>query len=100
MTHAVNLKADRHPDVTALKSKPLIEPLRVDAGVMGEQLDQLAIPGARLRDRPLHELLADAAAAAIGGDADVLDQAARGPLRTQSWQDAKLQAADDRPALF
>ena len=33
-------------------------------------------------------------------DADVLDQAARGALRTQSRQDAELQAADHRPALL
>jgi len=39
-------------------------------------------------------------AAAVGGDADVLDQAARGALRAQSGQDAELQAAHNRPALF
>src|SRR5882757_2615228 len=91
---------DRHPDMATRKSEPLIEALRVDAAVMGEQFDQLAAAGAGLRQRPLHQLLADAAAAAIGGDADVLDQAARGALRAYSGQDAELQAADDRPALF
>ena len=39
-----------------LKPEPLVEPLRVEAGVMRQQLDQLASPGARLRDRPLHQL--------------------------------------------
>src|ERR1700704_3321057 len=67
----------------------------------GEQLDQLATPGAGFRDSPLHELLADAPAAAVAGDADVLEQAARGALRAQSRQDAELQAADPRAlALF
>src|SRR3981189_2135309 len=61
--------------------------------MMGEQLDQLATPGAGFRDSPLQELLADAPAAAVAGDADVLEQAARGALRTQSRQDAELQAA-------
>ena len=35
----------------------------------------------------------------MAGDADVLDQAARGALRAQPRQDAELQAADHRPAL-
>ena len=48
----------------------------------------------------MHQLLADAAAAAIGGDANVLDQGARGALRTQPGQDAKLQAADHGAALL
>src|ERR1700694_1514449 len=78
-----------------LKSQPYVEPLRIDPGVVRQQLDQLATLAARLRDRPLHQLLADAAAAAMGGDADVLDQAARGALRAQSRQDAEL--AGSRP---
>ena len=48
----------------------------------------------------LHELFADAATAAIGGDADVFDQAARRPLRAQARQDAELQAADDAARFF
>ena len=67
---------------------------------MGEQFDQLAAFAARLLDRPSDQLFADAAAAAIGGDADVLDQAARGTLRTQARQHAKLQATDDTAALL
>src|SRR5713226_5435645 len=78
-----------------LKSKPHVESLRIDAGIMREQLDQLAALLARLGDGPSHESLADAAAAAMAGDANVLDQAARGALRAQSRQDAELQAADD-----
>src|SRR6267142_2448275 len=66
---------DRHPDMAARKSEPLVEALRIDAGMMGQQFDQLAAPCAGFRQRPPHQLLADAAAAAIGGDADVLDQA-------------------------
>src|SRR5665647_1660081 len=93
-------KPQRHPDVTRLESEPLVEALRVDAGVVGEQFDQPAFTAARLRDRPLHQLLADAAAAAMGGDANVLDQRARGALRTQSRQDAKLQAADHGAVLL
>src|ERR1700681_202236 len=42
-----------------LKSQPYVEPLRIDPGVVREQLDQLATLAARLRDRPLHQLLAD-----------------------------------------
>src|ERR1700754_5346433 len=67
---------------------------------MGEQFDDLAALRTRALDGPTHELLADAAAAMIGGDADVLDQAARRPLRAQPWQDAKLQAADDTARLL
>src|SRR5258708_37661705 len=78
-----------------LKSQSRVESLRVDAGVMREQFDQLAAPGARFRDGPLHHALSDAAAAAMSGDANILDQAARGALRTQPRQDAELQATDD-----
>ena len=39
--------------------------------------------------------LADATAAAMAGNADILDQAARGALRAQPRQDAELQAAND-----
>ena len=76
------------------KSQPRIESLGVDAGFVGEQFDHLAALAARFHDGPLHQLLADPAAAALGGDANVLDQAARGALRAQSRQDAELQAAD------
>ena len=81
--------------MAARKSEPLVEALCVDAGVMREQLDQLAAFTPRFADRPLHELFADAAAAPIGGDAHVLDQPARGALRAQARQNAELQAADD-----
>ena len=86
--------------MAALKSEPLVKPLCIDAGVMGEQLDELAAFAARLLDRPSHELFADASAAAIGSDADVLDQTARGALRTQARHDAELQAADDATSFF
>src|SRR5260370_39129313 len=86
-----------HADMASPESEPLVKPLRIDARVMGEQFDQLAAFGARLSDGPLHQLFADAAAAATAGDANVLDQRARGALRTQSRQDAELQAADDGP---
>src|SRR6266480_6463680 len=83
-----------------LKSQPQVKSLRIDAAVMRQQLDQLATVGARLRNGPLHDLLADAAAAAMRGDANILDQAARGALRTQSRQDAELQAADNGAAFI
>src|SRR5215211_9454575 len=86
--------------MAARKSEPLVKALRIDAAVMSQQFDQLAAACAGVSERPLHQLLADAAAAAIGGNADVLDQAARGALRAYSGQDAKLQAADDRPTLL
>ena len=86
--------------MAASKSQPFVEALRIDAGVMGEQLDQLAAFAACFRHRPLHQLFADAAAAEMGSDADILDQAARGALRAQSGQDAELQAADHHPALL
>src|SRR5690242_18401420 len=89
----------RHADMAARKAEPLIEALCIDAGVVGQQLNQLAAPAARFAHRPLHQLLADALAAAMRGDANVLDQAARGALRAQPRQDAELQAADHRPAL-
>src|SRR5665647_509455 len=40
-------KPQRHPDVTRLESEPLVEALRVDAGVVGEQFDQPAFTAAR-----------------------------------------------------
>ena len=66
--------------MAALKSEPLVEALGVDTGMMRQQLDQLAAFRARFRDRPLHHRFANAAAAAMRGNADVLDQAARGTL--------------------
>src|SRR5258708_34130998 len=82
-----------------LKSQPLIEALRVDAAVMGQELHHLAALGARLLDRPSDQLFADAAAAVIGGDADILDQAARGALRAEARQHAELRATDATAAL-
>src|SRR5450432_1143370 len=87
-------KSQCHADVARLESQPRVESLGIDAGVMREQLDQFALPCARLGEGPLHQLLADTAAAAMRGDANVLDQAARGALRAYSRQDAELQAAD------
>ena len=74
--------------MAARKAEPLIKPLRIAAGVMRKQFDQLASAAARFRHRPLHHLLADAAAAAMAGDTNVLDQAARGALRAQPRQNA------------
>src|SRR5579871_5383735 len=82
------------------KPQSLIEALRVDTRVMGEQLDQTAFLGARFRYRPLHKPLADTAAAAVRGDANILDQSARGSLRTQTRHHAELQAADHRTTLL
>ena len=77
---SIRSKPQRHPDVARLKSQPRVEPLGIDAGVVREQLDQLATLGARFRDGPLHDALSDAEAAAMRGDANVLDQAARGAV--------------------
>jgi hypothetical protein len=74
-------KSQGHSDVARLKSQPLVKPLRIDTGMMRQQLDQFAFLGARLGQRPSHELFADAVASATRVDADVLDQAARGALR-------------------
>src|SRR5947199_9194376 len=74
-------KSQRHPDMARLKPQSRVESLRVDAGVMRQQFDQLAALGARFRDGPLHQAPSDAAAAAMRGDATFLDQAARGALR-------------------
>jgi hypothetical protein len=83
------------------KSQPLVKPLRIDAGVVRQQLDQSATAGTRFCDRPLHHLLADATAAAMRSDANVFDQAARDTLRAQSRQDAELQTTDHNPlAVF
>src|SRR5262245_46990678 len=83
--------------MAARKSKPLVEALRIDTRVMREQLHQHAAFRARLRDRPLYQFFADAAAAAMRCDANILDQAARSALRREARHDAKLQAADDGP---
>src|SRR5215218_1186417 len=87
-------KSQGHADMAARKTQPLVKSLRIDAGMMRQQFDQPASPGARFHHRPLHHLLADAAAAAAFANADILDQAARGALRAQARQDAELQAAD------
>lgn len=81
--------------MAARKSEPFIKPLRIDAGIMRQQLDQLATLCACFSNGPLHQLFADSAAAAWRGNANVLDQGARGALRTETRQDAELQAADD-----
>src|SRR5436309_11628847 len=52
-----------HPDMARLKPQPLVEALRIDAGVVREQFNQLAAFCLRLRNRPVHQLLADTAAA-------------------------------------
>src|SRR5450432_2258508 len=87
-------KSQRHADMARLKSQPHVESLGIDAAIVRQQFDQFAALCARLSDGPLHQLLANAAAAAMRGDANVLDQAARGALRAYSRQDAELQAAD------
>ena len=83
---------------TWLRWKPsrLIKSLGIDAAIVRQQFDQLASFCTGRGDGPLHQLLADAATAALGGDANVLDQGARGALRAQSRQNAELQAADHR----
>src|ERR1700750_1404892 len=58
-------KPYRHPDMARDKSQPLVEALRFDTRVVREQLDQSAAFRSRLRDGPLHQLLADAATAAM-----------------------------------
>src|SRR5712691_1781348 len=60
---------DRHADMAARKAQALVEALRIDAGVMGQQLHQLAAAIASLGKRPLHQLLADPLAPAMRGDA-------------------------------
>src|SRR3954470_5011422 len=93
-------KADSHADVTRCKAEALVEALRVDAARMRQQFDQIAAARLRFRHRPLHQLLADAAAAAIGSSAHVFEQAAHAALRAEARQDRELQAADHpAPAL-
>src|SRR5689334_17759912 len=91
-------KADSHADMTRRKSEPLVEALRVDATRMREQLDQNTAARLGFGNSPLHQLFADAAAAAIGGDADVFEQTADATLRADARQKCELQAAD-HPAL-
>src|SRR4051812_978165 len=91
-------KADSHADVTRCKAEALVEALRVDAARMCQKFDKTAAARLRFRHRPLHQLLADAAAAAVGGDADILEQASDAALRADAGQDRELQAAD-HPAL-
>ena len=81
--------------MAACKTKPFIEALRIDAGVMRQQLDHHATSLARFRDRPLHQPLANAAAATMRCDADVLEQAAAAALGADASQHRELQAADD-----
>jgi hypothetical protein len=81
-------ESDRHADMAARESKPFIKPLRIDTRMVRQQFHQLATLCAGFRNRPLHQLLADAAAAQMAGDADILKQTARGALRAQAGQDA------------
>src|SRR3978361_1221524 len=76
------------------KSQPRVKSLGIDAAIVCQQFDQFAPFGARLLEGPLHQLLTDASAAAMAGDANILDQRARSTLRAYSRQDAELQAAD------
>src|SRR4051794_35147043 len=62
------LKPYGHPDMAGGKPQPLVEALRIGPRVVREQLDQSAAFRSRLRDGPLHQLLADAAAAVMRGD--------------------------------
>src|SRR3569623_3625201 len=87
-------KADSHAGVTQGKSETLVESLRVDAARMRQQFDQIATARFRLRNRPLHQLLADAAAAAIRSNAYVFKQTAKAALRADSCQHRELQATD------
>src|SRR6478672_13059522 len=91
-------KADSHADVTSSEPEPLVEALRICSRLMRQQFDQIAAARFRFRDRPLHQLLADAAAATIGSNADIFEQTADAALRADARQDRKLQAAD-HPAL-
>src|SRR4051812_23066899 len=89
-------KADSHADVTRGEPKPLVETLRIRSRLMRQQFDQIAAARFRFRHRPLHQLLADAAAAAIGSNADVFEQTPPAALRAETRQDRELQAADHR----
>src|SRR5947209_20449109 len=95
--HAAS-KADSHADVTGSESKPLVEGLPVEARLMRQQFDQIAAARFRFRDSPLHQLLADAAAATITGNTDIFEQTAETALRADARQHRELQAAD-HPAL-
>ena len=46
-------KPDRHADMAARKAEPLIKPLRIDAGVMRQQFDQLASAWRALPQPPI-----------------------------------------------
>src|SRR3954449_6109434 len=91
-------KPDGHAHVARNESEPLVEALRIYSARMRQQLDQIAAARFRLSYGPLHQLLADAAAAAIGSDTDILEQTADAALRTDARQHRELQAAD-HPAL-
>ena len=93
-------KPQRHPDMARLKSQPLVKALGINARMMRQQFDQLAAPAPRLRDRPCDHFLSDAPAAAMRGNPNVLDQAARGALLAQARQNAELKAANDGPVTI
>src|SRR5258708_26525187 len=50
-------KSQRHHEMARLNSQSRVESLRVDAGGIVEQFDQLAAPGAGVRARPLPHAL-------------------------------------------
>jgi len=77
-------KADSHADMTSCESESLVEALRVHSRLMRQQFDQIAAARFRFRDGPLHQLLADAAAATISGNAHVFEQTAGAALRADA----------------
>ena len=52
-SNAARSKSHGHADMAARKSQPLVKSLRIDAGVMRQQFDQLAAPGCALPRPPI-----------------------------------------------
>src|SRR4051812_9559672 len=85
--------------MAARKAESFVEALRIDSTLMCQQFDQFAATAARFRNCPLHDLFADTEATAMRGHPHVLDQRARRALRTETRQNAKLEATDHSAAL-
>ena len=90
-------ESDRHADMAARKAEPLVEALGIDAGVMGQQLDQFAAAAAASQAPTAPVCSPMPLAAAMRGDAHVLDQAARGALRARAPAGCRAAGSRSRP---
>jgi hypothetical protein len=85
--------------MAGLEAEIGIEAARRRPALMHEELDQPAMPAARLGDGPAQHAPADALAAKASIDPDILDQGALGALEAQARDHRHLQIAEHRAVV-